>query len=44
MNESQTIYMINEILKKYNNTLRDLVEVSEIIEDLENLKDKLWRE
>lgn len=44
MNESQTIYMINEILKKYHNTVRDLVEVSEIIEDLENLKDKLWRE
>lgn len=44
MSESQTIYMINEILKKYNSTVRDLVEVSEIIEDLENLKDQLWRE
>lgn len=44
MSESQTIYMINEILKKYNNTVRDLIEVSEIIEDLENLKETLWRE
>lgn len=44
MSESQIIYMINEILKKYNSTVRDLVEVSEIIEDLENLKDQLWRE
>lgn len=44
MNESQTIYMINEILKKYNNTVRDLIEVSEIIEDLENLKEQMWRE
>ena len=44
MSESQTIYMINEILKKYNNTVRDLIEVSEIIEDLENLKEQMWRE
>ena len=44
MSESQTIYMINEILKKYNNTVRDLIEVSEIIEDLENLKETLWGE
>lgn len=44
MSESQTIYMINEILKKYNNTVRDLIEVSEIIEDLENLKETLGRE
>lgn len=36
--------MINEILKKYNNTVRDLIEVSEIIEDLENLKEQMWRE